>query len=288
MPHQCTECGTVFEDGSTEMLSGCPECGGNTFQYHPGDATASAESAPDAEPPDRPEPDDSVARTVGNAAQTVKNFIGSDEPTPGVDPDEADPLSSWPSEAEEDATTDGNIASTSPPDRPETGESAVGGPGPETEESVVGGPGPETGGSFVGGTESDGVSAETRTDSNPGDTVRTAGFEDEAQASARSAVVSPDELPDSARTSNVAVGSSGGNAGNGSDEPRAEHPTATEDRPDLSELREELNDQFESIRIVEPGQYELNLMELYEREEYIIALQEDGRYQIQVPDTWRD
>jgi predicted nucleic acid-binding Zn-ribbon protein len=57
-----------------------------------------------------------------------------------------------------------------------------------------------------------------------------------------------------------------------------------EDRPDLAELREELNQQFESIRVLEPGHYELNLMELYDREEYIIALQEDGRYRIQVPD----
>jgi predicted nucleic acid-binding Zn-ribbon protein len=27
-------------------------------------------------------------------------------------------------------------------------------------------------------------------------------------------------------------------------------------------------------------------MELYDREEYIIALQEDGKYTIQVPDRW--
>jgi predicted nucleic acid-binding Zn-ribbon protein len=67
------------------------------------------------------------------------------------------------------------------------------------------------------------------------------------------------------------------------DEPDSERA----DRPDLSKLRRELNDQFESIRVVEPGQYELNLMELYDREEYIIALQEDGRYSIQVPETWR-
>jgi predicted nucleic acid-binding Zn-ribbon protein len=59
------------------------------------------------------------------------------------------------------------------------------------------------------------------------------------------------------------------------------------DPPGLADLREELNDQFESIRIVEPGQYELNLMELYDREEYIIALQENGRYVIEVPDAWR-
>jgi len=59
-------------------------------------------------------------------------------------------------------------------------------------------------------------------------------------------------------------------------------------RPGLSELREELNDQFESIRVIEPGQYELNLMELYDREEYIITLQEDGKYTIQVPDRWEE
>ncbi|MFW6449155.1 MAG: OapC/ArvC family zinc-ribbon domain-containing protein, partial [Halobacteriota archaeon] len=56
----------------------------------------------------------------------------------------------------------------------------------------------------------------------------------------------------------------------------------------LAELREELDDQFESIKIVEPGQYELNLMELYDRETYIISLQEDGRYVIEVPEAWRE
>lgn len=60
-----------------------------------------------------------------------------------------------------------------------------------------------------------------------------------------------------------------------------------EETPDLSQLREELNDQFESIRIVDHGQYELNLMELYKREEFIIALQENGRYVIEVPESFR-
>ncbi|WEL19031.1 Zn-ribbon containing protein [Halorhabdus sp. SVX81] len=259
MPHQCTECGTVFEDGSTEMLSGCPECAGNTFQYHPGSDTAS-EPDPDAEPPERPQSEDSVARTVGNAAQTVKNFIGGDEkPATGVDPDEADPLSPWPSDVAGAATDTEDVASTA---RPETGDGVT------------------------GGTPRNSARADTATESNRSGTGPTAGIEDEAQASARSAVVSPDELPES--TGNVAVGSTGGDAGIASEEPAADPRTVTEDRPDLAELREELNDQFESIRIVEPGQYELNLMELYEREEYIIALQEDGRYQIQVPDTWRD
>ena len=31
MPHQCTNCERVFPDGSKEMLSGCPDCGGNKF-----------------------------------------------------------------------------------------------------------------------------------------------------------------------------------------------------------------------------------------------------------------
>ncbi|ELK46320.1 hypothetical protein D320_20774, partial [Haloferax sp. BAB-2207] len=61
---------------------------------------------------------------------------------------------------------------------------------------------------------------------------------------------------------------------------------SSDERPDLDQLREELNDQFESIKIVNPGQYELNLMELYDRSEYIISLREDGRYVIEVPDTW--
>ena len=33
MPHQCLKCGTLFEDGSSELLKGCPNCGGNRFFY---------------------------------------------------------------------------------------------------------------------------------------------------------------------------------------------------------------------------------------------------------------
>jgi predicted nucleic acid-binding Zn-ribbon protein len=54
-------------------------------------------------------------------------------------------------------------------------------------------------------------------------------------------------------------------------------------RARADEARDELMDQFETIRIVEPGSYELNLMNLYEEDEKIIALQEDGRYQVSLP-----
>lgn len=33
MPHQCLSCGEVFEDGSTDLLKGCPGCEGTRFFY---------------------------------------------------------------------------------------------------------------------------------------------------------------------------------------------------------------------------------------------------------------
>jgi predicted nucleic acid-binding Zn-ribbon protein len=205
MPHQCTDCGRAFEDGSKEMLSGCPDCGGNTFQFRP-EGAGSDEDDPDeaAEPSEPPEPptDSSVAKTVGNAATIVRDIVGTETPA-------------------------------SPP-----------------------------------GSEDD--------------------REDAAQASARSEVVSPADLsaaePETTRSHPTPV------IDDGAEQSKAQRQTeeATGDRPDLSELRETLNDQFESIKVLEPGQYELNLMELYDREEYIIALQEDGKYTIQVPERWND
>jgi predicted nucleic acid-binding Zn-ribbon protein len=160
--------------------------------------------------------------------------------------------------------------------------------------------------------------------------------EDDAQRSARSEVVSPDELPsrstDASASSTVsdpgpqggasdAGSSSGAPAPGGSEGERADRPPSRGDAagrpsadddarsgagaggsppgdgtvasepsgesPDLDELREELNSQFESIKGVDPGKYELKLRELYDREEYIISLQEDGRYVIEVPESWR-
>ncbi|MFB6179043.1 MAG: Zn-ribbon domain-containing protein [Halorientalis sp.] len=234
MPHQCTTCGRTFADGSKEMLSGCPDCGGNKFQFHP-----SADEVPDepdtsAEPPDPPGPDSSVARTVGNAATTVRNLVSG---------------------------------------------SGSGSPGPKPTPSEEGTSGTQSPDSF-----------------GMGEDVSTA--EDTAQATARSKIVSPDEIPtgstwesttdNQSQSSNAPSVSPGGASGAAeADAPETGGDSDDgDDRPDLKQLREELNDQFESIKVLNPGQYELNLMELYDREEYIIALQEDGRYTIQVPETW--
>lgn len=33
MPHQCLECGFAFEEGSSALLAGCPQCKGTRFFY---------------------------------------------------------------------------------------------------------------------------------------------------------------------------------------------------------------------------------------------------------------
>lgn len=68
----------------------------------------------------------------------------------------------------------------------------------------------------------------------------------------------------------------------------APEETGAAETPDPEELRQELEERFESIKILEPGTYELNLMNLYDKEEKIIALQEDGRYQVSLPSAMKD
>jgi len=205
MPHQCTTCGRTFPDGSKEMLSGCPDCGGNKFQFKPAGQTA------------------------------------DEQPSPGGDQSSADRQS--PTADSQSPTTDDQPSAEDGQREDRTAESQPSDP--------------------------------NRSDSEH---VRERTEEDVAQASARSDVVSPDELDRASRD----VDSDSPSTGSGRDAPAdSEGP-----HPDIDDLRDELNEQFESIRIVSPGKYELNLMELYDRQEYIISLQEDGRYVIEMPDAW--
>ena len=217
MPHQCIECGRTFPDGSKEMLTGCPECGGNKFQFRPSDRSETAEdSAPPTSAPPAP---------------------ATDSPTDAGEPT---------------APSDSSSTST---------HSTAGDPIDAADETTTTDDAATTGGA-------------TTTDdaATTGDATADADVsEDSAQASARTDVVTRDEL-DRVREDTV-----------GSDDP----PDASR-RPGVDDLREELTDQFESIKILSPGQYELNLMELYDRQEYIISLREDGRYVIEMPGTWDD
>jgi hypothetical protein len=264
MPHQCTNCGKTFADGSKEMLSGCPDCGGNKFQFRPkgatdigGDDAASASTpsgvTPDSDSADGPPSDDDrngVTGTAAKAGASVREWVGNRT----SDADDADGAAdaSDASDAPDASQTDtgGRTAETSTESHSETSADSVSGSDDVTIEPA------------------DGSTA----DADVTDT------EDRAQASARSDVVTPEEL---SAAENRPVEEQPADADGTVIEPESD------DRPDLSDLREELNDQFESIKILSPGQYELNLMELYDREEYIISLREDGRYVIEVPDTWR-
>ena len=247
MPHQCTNCGETFDDGSKEMLSGCPDCGGHKFQFRP----STADGSDDADAPSADASSDDAD------ARADRQWVDQRRDSSTSDPADPAPGSGDPADAGAEA------------DRRERAEST------ETADST--------------GSES-------------------AGHEDRAQADARSGVVSSDELPDADTTGPDDVAERGSarsqhapssddvndvDSEASSDPPGSRNSSssgdadASGDQPDLSDLREELNSQFESIRILGPGQYELNLMELYDREEYIISLREDGRYVIEVPETWR-
>jgi len=218
MPHQCTNCGHVFPDGSKEMLSGCPDCGGNKFQFKQGSV-------------------DDVTDDANEQQATLDDSAAADESvTPNPEP-----------ATEPTGTADADSPGTSDTTEP--------------------------------------------TDAEVLDDDRTPGGESPAQSSARSDIVSDDELPDSPPPADDSAGTPT-DPQQPTDQPAADAADAGEATADeatsssLDQLRQELNDQFESIRIVSPGQYELNLMELYDRDEYIISLREDGRYVIEVPDSW--
>ena len=264
MPHQCTTCGRTFADGSKEMLSGCPDCGGNKFQFVPsgggaGDTTAGGISTDDTTAGDG-STDDSRSRESDGVPDWVSSATtGASEPDSSARSDDL----SWPpaETATESAPFDEFSEWPDSARRPEDRSSS------DADQSTA--PKPRT------------DAAEVDDD----------GTEDTAQADARSSVVAPDELPATPERERDLSERERDSTTKREHEPPEHGRVISEpsgDRPSLEELREELNEQFESIKIVRPGEYELNLMELYNREEHIVSLQEDGRYVIEVPDSWRD
>lgn len=67
------------------------------------------------------------------------------------------------------------------------------------------------------------------------------------------------------------------------DEPK-QHEIMTEQKV---ETPKEIGNRVESIRIVSPGQYELNLESLLERKEIVMALKEDGTYIVHLPSVFK-
>lgn len=65
MPHQCLKCGQVFEEGSSELLRDCPDCGGNRFFF--------------TKEPLNEEERNSIIREVGKDINSVSiDLIGGD------------------------------------------------------------------------------------------------------------------------------------------------------------------------------------------------------------------
>lgn len=368
------------------MLSGCPDCGGNTFQFRPDSESRDSVEA-STETPSKPKPGESrVTETVSKATRTVREWVtdsdgdiggqddetdrspvssetgrqtkpeagskGSREPAPNepaIDNDNERPdfepsgtgdYPEWPNpdgadtsgvgkgpsarrERQEPSDRDSNPAESS---RDSTDESS----GADTSQSESGDADEFEWTKDPAASSSDSHSSVAPKEEQDFDTdhiqARANDHEDNAQASARSDMVSPDDLPgptaaggagpeptDDSEVGDGVHGSGGSRRANrptgstpsdpehsedrlgadpasdktGPNDGRVVETPSSDGRPDLEELREELNEQFESIKIVRRGQYELNLMELYDRDEYIISLREDGRYVIEVADSWR-
>jgi len=338
MPHECTDCGRSFDDGSKEMLSGCPECGGTTFQFRP--PGEPAEQTETADPPEPPEPAvDGVTRTVGTAASAVRNLVtggndpgagagspdGAGDPSEAVTADEGGTPTATADTSREATTDDTSGGATTDDETPaepasggdigSAGEGETGIITAESDPSVseessggaaeVGGTGSEVTGNgdaaTVSGTPEDAAGDGARSDpsgrppvpdprpisARPG--AEETAEESEPPASDQGVEVDIDAATGGTTAETTAEAGAADDADDVDDTSESEVPGHEDgERPTLAQLREELNDQFESIRVVEPGQYELNLMELYDREEYIVALQEDGRYTIQLPERWED
>jgi predicted nucleic acid-binding Zn-ribbon protein len=341
MPHECTNCGRTFPDGSKEMLSGCPDCGGNKFKFEPAGRAAGGESAsePEGESPSKagggPAPG-SERDTGHDADRSPPAESVTDRSSPAADADQRDdePFADheWPDTASteppdaHDKTGRAGQPTISPDEEPtptdttgapdgvdstadtvepttDTTEEAV--PATDTTESTTRGESefeyssaaersaaeqsPNTATDRPGAQSGDRPHADIETTGDRGSDA-----ENSAQASARSEVVSGEELPDYADSDDTtATHDSTGTESPASDESSLSEPSAPDesslpeaDDTEFERIREELNQQFESIRIVRPGEYELNLVELYDREEFIISLREDGRYVIEMPDAW--
>ncbi|MCU4754293.1 Zn-ribbon containing protein [Halobacteria archaeon AArc-curdl1] len=281
MPHQCTNCGRTFPDGSKEMLSGCPDCGGNKFQFAPTQSSSGGGVTTQSQP--KPSADERSRGITDQSPEEPTSTRADSSPSETAFPE-------WPDSARRpedrsgadrrEADREKTVAEHAAPDRiqePDSGDQRKRESGDQRERE----------------------SSDKRPESSSDQPIHDAPAErehdqpeqeDTAQASARSDIVSSDELPPVTDTPSEPDS----NDGRAVSEPDSNdgrvvsEPDSSDERPSLEELREELNEQFESIKIVRPGEYELNLMELYNREEYIVSLQEDGRYVIDVPDSWRD
>ncbi len=64
-------------------------------------------------------------------------------------------------------------------------------------------------------------------------------------------------------------------------------PQPEQKKPEIKKDKEEVGDRVESVRILSPGSYELNLDSIMKRDEIVMALKEDGSYIVHLPSVFQ-
>lgn len=100
--------------------------------------------------------------------------------------------------------------------------------------------------------------------------------ENRTQQEARTEFIDKDELPTSS-----AANSLQNPTGSAEDEVNETSGKQSVRRVEsIEKVREQLNRQYEGIKVVEQGRFEINLTELYRGNEYVIEVGSDGAYEV--------
>jgi predicted nucleic acid-binding Zn-ribbon protein len=83
MPHRCTKCGAVFEDGNSVILTGCPQCKWNKFFYVSAEeAAVTAKPALEEKQPDKNIEENAVekeGKSIDDMLEDIDRALDSDE-----------------------------------------------------------------------------------------------------------------------------------------------------------------------------------------------------------------
>ncbi|MCQ1536462.1 hypothetical protein FTO70_12435 [Methanosarcina sp. KYL-1] len=83
MPHRCTRCGTIFEDGDAAILSGCPDCGWNKFLY----VKREAEGSEDRGKPALEEQKMGLESSLDEVVRNIDEALAFEEENKGREPE---------------------------------------------------------------------------------------------------------------------------------------------------------------------------------------------------------
>lgn len=98
--------------------------------------------------------------------------------------------------------------------------------------------------------------------------------EDKTQKEARTEFIDKDELPTDGSAIDALQNPTGDvDSGNPPE-------TGIKKVKDVETIRDNLNRQYEGIKVVKNGKYEINLTELYRGNSYVIEVGEDGAYEV--------